>query len=67
MDDPLRRRLNAILGLSVAAVSLLLGLVLGRTRDEQLFFAVGSLVALLSIGLVLALARSNPPGDGDGR
>ena len=63
MDDALRLRVNAILGLSVVAVSLLFGLVLGQYRDQQLFFAVGSFVAIVSVALALALARSNPPGE----
>ncbi|QLH80303.1 hypothetical protein [Halosimplex pelagicum] len=66
MDDALRRRLNAILGLSILAVSLLLGLVLGRTRQDELFLAAGSLVVLVSVAIALALARSNPPGEVDG-
>ncbi|ELZ27855.1 hypothetical protein C475_05670 [Halosimplex carlsbadense 2-9-1] len=67
MDDALRLRVNAILGLSVVAVSLLFGLVLGRTQREVLFFAAGALVAHLSVALVFALARSGPAGKPDGR
>lgn len=67
MDDALRLRVNAILGLSVVAVSLLLGLILGRYRDQQLFFAVGSFVAIVSVALAVALARSDPSGESTGR
>ncbi|MFC7141384.1 hypothetical protein ACFQMA_16290 [Halosimplex aquaticum] len=66
-DDALLVRLNAILALSVLAVSLLLGLVLGETRQTELFVAIGSLLVFAALAVVAAMGRSNRTEPPDGQ
>ncbi|WP_336336234.1 hypothetical protein [Haloarcula brevis] len=57
-DSAIIVRLNGILALLLAAVSLLGGLVFGRGYADELFFSVMSFVVLVTLSIGVVLVRS---------
>jgi hypothetical protein len=59
-DQPVETRLNALLLLSMVAVSLLSGLTFARQVANRLVFSGLTFALLASLVLVATLARSTP-------
>lgn len=60
MGQTVEMRLNALLVLSMVAVSLLSGLTFARQYGDRLVFSGLTFALLASLALVVALARPTP-------